>query len=83
MPGILIPVSTVRISPDTSIAYVHLSVFSSEGAEEMAKGINNNTESIHYGLGARVRHQLHIIPELKFFMNDSSDYIEKVGSSLR
>ena len=37
MPGILISVSAVRISPDMSIARVYLSVFPSEKAEEMVK----------------------------------------------
>ena len=35
-------------------------------AEEMVKNINNNMKSIRYELGTRVRHQLRIIPELKF-----------------
>ena len=31
----------------------------------------------------RVRHQLRIIPELKFFVDDSLDYIEKIDSLLK
>ena len=42
MPGTLVSVSAVRISPDMSIARVYLSVFPSEKAEEMVKNINNN-----------------------------------------
>ena len=82
MPGILISVSAVRISPDMSIARVYLSVFPSEKAEEMVKNINNNMKSIRYELGMRV-HQLRIIPELKFFVDDSLDYIEKIDSLLK
>ena len=37
MPGTLVSVSAVRISPDMSIARVYLSVFPSEKAEEMVK----------------------------------------------
>ena len=48
MPGTLVSVSAVRISP-----------------------------------GTRVRHQLRIIPELKFFVDDSLDYIEKIDSLLK
>ena len=77
MPGILISVSAVRISPDMSIARVYLSVFPSEKAEEMVK------KSIRFELGTRVRHQLRIIPELKFFVDDSLDYIEKIDSLLK
>ena len=76
MPGTLVSVSAVRISPDMSIARVYLSVFPSEKAEEMVK-------SIRYELGTRVRHQLRIIPELKFFVDDSLDYIEKIDSLLK
>ena len=48
MPGILISVSAVRISPDMSIARVYLSVFPSEKAEEMVKNINENMKSIRF-----------------------------------
>nr|WP_321028885.1 30S ribosome-binding factor RbfA [Bacteroides nordii] len=83
MPGILVSVSAVRISPDMSIAHVYLSIFPSEKGEEMVKNINNNMKSIRYELGTRVRHQLRIIPELKFFVDDSLDYIEKIDSLLK
>ena len=45
--------------------------------------LNNNMKSIRYELGTRVRHQLRIIPELKFFVDDSLDYIEKIDSLLK
>ena len=83
MPGILVSVSAVRISPDMSIARVDLSVFPSEKCEELVKNANNNMKSIRFELGTRVRHQLRIIPELKFFVDDSLDYIEKIDSLLK
>ena len=52
-------------------------------AEEMVKNINENMKSIRFELGTRVRHQLRIIPELKFFVDDSLDYIEKIDSLLK
>ena len=83
MPGVLVSVSAVRISPDMSIARVNLSIFPSEKSEEMVKNINNNMKSIRFELGTRVRHQLRIIPELKFFVDDSLDYIEKIDALLK
>ena len=83
MHGTLVSVSAVRISPDMSIARVYLSIFPSEKAEDMVKNINENMRSIRYELGTRVRHQLRIIPELKFFVDDSLDYIEKIDSLLK
>ena len=83
MHGVLVSVSAVRISPDMSIARVYLSVFPSERNEEIVKNINDNMRSIRYELGTRVRHQLRIIPELKFFVDDSLDYIEKIDALLK
>lgn len=83
MPGVLVSVSIVRISPDMSYARAYLSVFPSERGEEIVKNINDNIKSIRYELGNRVRHQLRIIPELKFFIDDSLDYVEKIDKLLK
>lgn len=83
MPGVLVSVSIVRISPDMSYARVYLSVFPSERGEEIVKNINANMKSIRFELGNRVRHQLRIIPELKFFVDDSLDYAEKIDELLK
>lgn len=81
--GILVSVSAVRISPDMSIARVYLSVFPSEKNQEIVKNINGNMKAIRYELGMRVRHQLRIIPELKFFVDDSLDYVERIDELLK
>ena len=81
--GTLISVSAVRISPDLSVARAYLSVFPPEKAEEIVKNINANMRSIRYELGTRVRYQLRIIPELKFFRDDSLDYIEHIDELLK
>ena len=83
MNGVLVSVSVVRISPDMSVARVYLSIFPSEKSKEIVENINNNTKSIRFELGTRVRHQLRIIPELKFFVDDSLDYIEKIDQLLK
>ena len=82
MHGVLISVSTVRISPDLSVARAYLSIFPSERSEELIKNINDNMKSIRYELGTRVRYQLRIIPELKFFVDDSLDYLEHIDELL-
>ena len=83
MNGVLVSVSAVRISPDMSIARVYLSVFPSERSQEIVKNINDNMKSIRYELGTRVRHQLRIIPELKFFVDDSLDYADRIDELLK
>ena len=39
--------------------------------------------SVSAELGTRVRHQLRIIPELKFFVDDSLDYLERIDELLK
>ena len=82
MRGVLVSVSVVRISPDLSIEKVYLSIFPSSKAEEILKNINDNMHQIRYELGMLERHQLRIIPELKFFLDDSLDYIENIDRLL-
>lgn len=83
MHGIIVSVSACRISPDMSICRVYLSVFPSDKSNEIVKSTNKNTRSIRFELGTRVRHQLRIIPELKFFVDDSLDYIEHIDNLLK
>ncbi|KAA6300971.1 MAG: hypothetical protein EZS26_002898, partial [Candidatus Ordinivivax streblomastigis] len=83
MKGLLISVSLVHVSPDMSYARIYLSVFPSDRSEEIVKNINNNVKSVRYELGTRIRFQLRIIPELKFFVDDSLDYIQKIDSLLK
>ena len=81
--GVLISVTRVRISPDLSICTAYLSIFPSEKGEELIKNITKNEKQIRYELGTRVRYQLRIIPELRFFIDDSLDYMERIDELLK
>ena len=81
--GVLVSVSIVRVSPDLGIAKGYLSVFPSAKGEEIVEMLNKNSKSIRFELGNRVRHQLRIIPELRFYLDDSLDYIENIDNLLK
>ena len=83
MNGVLVSVTAVRVSPDLSIARVYISVFPSERGDEIVKNLNGNMKQIRFDLGNRLRHQLRIIPELKFFIDDSLDYLERIDELLK
>ncbi len=80
--GILVSVSVVRISPDLSVAKAYLSIFPSAKAQEILQNINDHASAIRYEMGKLQRHQLRIIPELKFFLDDSLDYLENIDKLL-
>ena len=71
-----------RISPDLSICTAYLSIFPSAKSEELLSNIKANEKSIRYELGRRVHNQLRIIPELRFFLDDSLDYIDHIDELL-
>ena len=83
MHGIMVSVTRCRVSPDLSICTAYLSIFPSEKAEELIKNVTANEKTIRYELGTRVRNQLRIITELRFFIDDSLDYIERIDELLK
>ena len=82
MPGVLISVTQVRVSPDLGVAHAHLSFFPSERANELLENINNNIKSIRFDLGKRVGQQLRVIPNLMFYLDDSLDYMDNIDNLL-
>ncbi len=81
--GILVSVTRVKVSPDLSICTAYLSIFPPEKAKDLLENICKNEKTIRYDLGKRVHNQLRIIPELRFFQDDSLDYIERIDSLLK
>ena len=81
--GILVSVTRVRVSPDLSICTAYLSIFPPEKAKDLLDNIRKNEKTIRYDLGKRVHNQLRIIHELRFFQDDSLDYIEHIDSLLK
>lgn len=80
--GVLVSVSTVRVSPDLSIARAYLSVFPSDKGAEIIENINRSASQIRHELAQKVRYQLRKTPELSFFIDDSLDYIEHIDDLL-
>ena len=83
MRGVMVSVTRVKVSPDLSICTAHLSIFPSNKGEELLRNINANEKSVRYELGKRIRNQVRIIPELRFFIDDSLDYTERIDELLK
>lgn len=81
--GVMVSVTRCKISPDLSICTAYLSIFPSEKGEEILENINRSEKQIRYDLGTRIRHQVRIIPELRFFIDDSLDYIDHIDELLK
>ncbi|MFM2292158.1 MAG: hypothetical protein RIS29_1971 [Bacteroidota bacterium] len=81
--GTLITVTSVRVSPDLSIVHVQLSIFPSAKGKEVLAQVNADAKAIRFDLGQRVRHQLRIVPDMHYHIDDSLDYIENIDNLLK
>ena len=89
----IVTVTMVRISPDLSSARVFLSIFalgqSITSKEDTGQkktvldSINARAKEIRTRLGNNIRHQVRIIPEIGFFLDDSLDYEENIDNLLK
>jgi len=81
--GTMVSVTAVRISPDLGQAKVYLSIFPTGPAKEVYKEINDKNSQIRFSLGKRVGKQMRIIPELRFYLDDSLDYLDNIDRLLK
>jgi ribosome-binding factor A len=83
MPGVLISVTQVRVTPDLGVAHAHLSFFPSSRANDLLVNINDNIKSIRFDLGKRIGQQLRVVPNLVFYLDDSLDYLDNIDNLLK
>lgn len=83
MPGVLVSVTEVRVSPDLGFAKAFLSIFPSDKGEELIKGVQTNIKTIRFELGKRLGKQLRIVPDLAFQLDTSLDYVEKIDDLMK
>jgi ribosome-binding factor A len=81
-PGAMVTVTKVQVTSDLSIAKTYLSIFGKD-AQEVLKTTQTHTKEIRHQLGLRVKNQLRHIPDLRFYIDDSLDYIENIEKLLK
>ena len=82
VPMLMITVTHVNVTSDLSYARVYLSIFGVEDKKKVVEEVNENARAIRGLLGNRIRHQMRVVPELRFFEDDSLDYIENIDNLL-
>ncbi|MBR2167432.1 MAG: 30S ribosome-binding factor RbfA [Paludibacteraceae bacterium] len=80
--GVLISVSEVRISPDLAIAHVYLSIFPQDKVKIVMDHIEEDKGKIRGEMGSLERHQLRIIPELHFHLDETIERMERIDELL-
>ena len=78
--GGFVTITDVKTTPDLAIARVYLSFLLANDREGVLQIIRENTKVIRNLLGERVRHQLRIVPNLQFFIDDTAEYAQKMDA---
>lgn len=78
MDGGMVSISSVKITPDLYEARIYLSMFQVKDAQEALHRFEEKSKEIRKELGISVRHQLRSVPELKFYIDDTLDYVFKM-----
>lgn len=81
--GTLISVSEVRVSSDLSIAHIYLSIFPQDKVAETMARIEENTHRFRGEIGTLERHQLRVIPEIIFHLDETIDRMERIDELLK
>lgn len=83
LPGTMISVTEVRISPDLAYAKVYLSFFPVQDKQEAIQKVKDKAGEIRYSLGKKVGKQLRVVPELQFILDDSLDQANRIDELLK
>jgi ribosome-binding factor A len=78
LPNTMVTITKVRVTPDLAIARVFLSFFNAANVSQALQTIKLHASEIRYKLGGRIKDQVRIVPQLEFFIDDTSEYVERM-----
>jgi ribosome-binding factor A len=78
LPNTLVTITKVRVTPDLAIARVFLSFFNNTNSTVALQTVKLHASEIRYKLGSRIKDQVRIIPQLEFFIDDTSEYVDRM-----
>lgn len=76
-----VTITTVKVTPDLKLAKIYISVFEKEKREAVLEKVKATTGFIRSELASRIK--IKFVPELKFFIDDTLDYVEKIEGLLK
>ncbi|PSQ98834.1 MAG: 30S ribosome-binding factor RbfA [Bacteroidetes bacterium QS_9_68_14] len=78
----MVTVTDARVTPDLSIAYLYASVLGDEKEQREAtfRHLEALAPEVREKLASEIRHQLRIVPELKFFLDETHQRVERLNT---
>ncbi|MES2376394.1 30S ribosome-binding factor RbfA [Mucilaginibacter sp. UYCu711] len=78
LPNTMVTITKVRVTPDLAIARVFLSFFNTANNAQALQTVKLHASEIRYKLGSRIKDQVRVIPQLEFFIDDTSEYVDRM-----
>lgn len=72
-----ITISGVKVTPDLGEAWIYIS-FMDKDKKPVLEQVESHNKEFRQMLAQRIRKQVRIIPVLKFYIDDSLEYVEKM-----
>lgn len=77
-----ITISEVKMTPDLGLAKIYLSLQFIENKDEVVLALNDNSSFFRGVLGKRIKQSVRIIPNLKFYEDDTLDEALKMNQMI-
>lgn len=78
--GIMVTVTSVKMTPDLSMAKVYLSVFNTDNKQAVMLQLEDELRRLHQALAVRLRKHLRRMPDISLFLDDTLDEMYRIDS---
>ncbi len=81
--NLIISVTKVSVTSDLQEAKAYLSVFPDDKTAQILKEIKELSNQVKHQLAIRTKNQLRRVPELRFFHDDTANYVSEVEDAFK
>lgn len=82
--GAFVTISKVVVSPDLGYLKVYLSLYNNQNRAAILEHLNGEiNKEIRHKLAQKIRNSVRTVPEIRFYEDDTLDYVEKMEELFR
>jgi ribosome-binding factor A len=74
----LVTVTTVKITPDQSMAKIYLSVYNTENKQAVLLQLHDQVHQLRQSLAHRIKKQVRRVPSINLYLDDTLDEMYKL-----
>lgn len=79
----MVSISKVKITTDLSEAKIYLSLFQIEDKQSLLDTIESRSWEVRKELGSRIKNNVRRIPSLRFYIDDTLEYVDRIEEVLK